>query len=383
MIDRFMIPMMTFSAVELIVVSMVRVTTSYRAIELGLSAVWVGIITASFALLPLLLVLPLGRIIDRGHGVTIVRLGGAGLVIGSAGLWFDQSLFSLIAFAAVIGLAHLCMLIATQVLCASQPGPGAMERGLGNYMVSTAIGQGIGPAIIGWVGGSAAIPPIAQLFGIALVAAILGFAATFVLQSREVKTLSATDSKPTAIRDILAVPSFKPVLLISIVTVVSQDLVTVYLPLLANERGIAVDVVGSLLTVRAVAAVISRICYARLSLWLGGERLMWLSTFLSAVTYLSLAASLPLALMYVAIAVMGGGLGIAITVSIAMLLALAGTGSRGLANSLRSGGVRGGQVALPFAAGLLATAAGVASIFVVVGATLAASAAVAYFGRRR
>ena len=39
---------------EQTVVSILRVTTSYRAVELGLSVVWLGVITAVYAILPII-----------------------------------------------------------------------------------------------------------------------------------------------------------------------------------------------------------------------------------------------------------------------------------------------------------------------------------------
>ena len=44
-----------------IVVLVVRVTISYRTIELGLPAIWLGAISASFAILPIFTALQIGR----------------------------------------------------------------------------------------------------------------------------------------------------------------------------------------------------------------------------------------------------------------------------------------------------------------------------------
>ena len=63
--------------------------------------------------------------------------------------------------------------------------------------------------------------------------------------------------------------------------------------------------------------------------------------------------------------------------SIAALLSLASAEARGTANSLRMMGNRVGQFTIPVIAGLLAAAAGAASIFFILGVTLAVSAAVA------
>ena len=68
--------------------------------------------------------------------------------------------------------------------------------------------------------------------------------------------------------------------------------------------------------------------------------------------------------------------------SIAGLLALASAEARGTANSLRMVGNRIGQFTIPFLAGLVAAAAGVASIFFIIGLTLAASAATVQLGRK-
>jgi len=44
----------------------VRITTSYRAIELGLPVFWLGIIATGFAIIPVFSAVRLGRWIDRG-----------------------------------------------------------------------------------------------------------------------------------------------------------------------------------------------------------------------------------------------------------------------------------------------------------------------------
>ncbi|ETR79002.1 hypothetical protein X566_06410 [Afipia sp. P52-10] len=375
--------MMATAFFELSVVSIVRVTTSYRAIELGLSAAWIGIITAAFAVFPVLLALKVGRAIDRGNDILMVRAGTAMLVVACAGVAMLPSIAMLLLFTAVLGIGHLLLSIGVQVLCAQQPGPGVMERMLGNYMIATAVGQGAGPAVVGWMGGSAAIPPTQPLFWIALGTAVLAFLSSLLLQSGLDRTPQAEGGKPTPVRDIIRSPGFAVIFFVSVVTVVAQDLIVVYLPLLGTERNIAVDVIGSLLAVRAFSAVLSRLFFARLSALLGSTRLMVASTVAGALAFVCLAAPFPVASMYASIAIVGGALGIAVTTAISSLLALVGSEVRGTANSLRTGGTRLGQVVIPFLAGILATAAGVASVFIVIGASLAMAATAVQFIRPR
>ena len=90
---------------------------------------------------------------------------GAGLLCLSCGgfaVW--PSLTGLLIFTALLGLGHLMLVISQQILCATDPTPGALERNIGNYMVANAIGQGLGPAIVGYVGGDASLPPTQWLF---------------------------------------------------------------------------------------------------------------------------------------------------------------------------------------------------------------------------
>ncbi len=58
-----------------IVTAMVRVTTSYRAVELDLSIVWLGLIAATFAICPILIAVRVGRYIDRGYDAQTTWLG--------------------------------------------------------------------------------------------------------------------------------------------------------------------------------------------------------------------------------------------------------------------------------------------------------------------
>ena len=77
--------------------------------------------------------------------------------------------------------------------------------------------------------------------------------------------------------------------------------------------------------------------------------------------------------MHVAIAVMGFSFGLATTLSITIVVDMTTVGARGTANSLRIMGNRLGQFVLPFGAGLVAAAAGLAGLFLLIAAAIAAS----------
>jgi hypothetical protein len=63
-----------------------------------------------------------------------------------------------------MGTGHIMLMASQQMLCVRAAGPRSLESVFGNYMVAGAIGQGVGPYVVGWVGGTAAVPPTQLLF---------------------------------------------------------------------------------------------------------------------------------------------------------------------------------------------------------------------------
>ena len=141
---NFVIALMATSFLEQTIVTLVRVTTSYRAVELGISVVGIGIIAAAFSILPIAMAVALGRYIDKGNDARAVWYGAALMILSCAGFLVAESQLTLILFTAVLGASHMVMTVGLQVLCARQEGPGMMEKMVGNYMVANAIGQGLG-----------------------------------------------------------------------------------------------------------------------------------------------------------------------------------------------------------------------------------------------
>jgi predicted MFS family arabinose efflux permease len=380
---NFVIALMATSFLEQTIVTLVRVTTSYRAVELGISVVGIGIIAAAFSILPIAMAVALGRYIDKGNDARAVWYGAALMIVGCAGFLVAESPITLILFTAILGASHMVMTVGLQVLCARQQGPGMMEKMVGNYMVANAIGQGLGAYIVGWTGGASAIPPTEFLFGIGLALCGLQMASSLFLRPSQKIAVKASDGKPIALRDVVSAPGYGGLFTIGIVSVVAQDLIVVYMPLLGAARSISVDDVGRLLAMRAGASMVARFSFTRLYAKLGTWRLAAFSTFGSAVGYLALAIPMPVILMYAAIALTGFALGISVTISIAGLMAITRPEMLGMSNSVRMVGNRIGVFVVPFIAGLVATAAGIGSVFVLLGLSLAASASVVQLQKRK
>jgi hypothetical protein len=325
----------------------------------------------------------MGRYIDRGYDAVTTWIGGGLLVVGCAGFVLFPNLIGIMAATGIIGTAHLLFVVSQQIQCTRcGTGPGAMEHAIGNYMVANAVGQGVGPYIVGLAGGSASVPPTQLLFALCLGGAVLTAALALLTRGSGVHKVPAGRPK-VPLRQLLFLPGLNAIMLVSCITVVAQDLIVVYLPLLGADRGMTVDAVGTLLATRAVASMVSRLLYARFQFAFGRIPLMIASSFLSALSYVLVALPLPLPVLYAAIAIAGFSLSIAMTASIAGVLAIATGGAIGTANSLRTMVNRVAQFIIPIVASAIAVAVGIGSVFVILGVGLAASGAAVHFDTKR
>ena len=82
---RLLFAIVSTAFVEQVVITIVRIATTYRAVELDLSVVWLGVITAVYAVLPIVIGVPIGRFIDRGYDAATTWIGAGLLIVGCAG----------------------------------------------------------------------------------------------------------------------------------------------------------------------------------------------------------------------------------------------------------------------------------------------------------
>ena len=370
---RLLAPVLAHVVVTHVVVLVVRVTISYRTIELGLSEVWLGIISASFAILPIFTALRIGRYIDRGHDAHAAWIGSALTLVSAVALWaWPGSTIHLLAFTILLGSGHMFLMAAQQMLCVRSASERGREIAFGHYMVAVSIGQGLGPLLVGWIGGGVTVPATPPLFTAGVITAVLcmGVALTVRPAARQIKT---ADGPTVPLGDLLRRPGMAAVLAASVVTVTASDLLVIYLPLVGAERNIEASHIGLLLTVRAIAARVARLFYARLIQAVGRLPLTLVSTLVGAAAFALMAVrSLPV--MYAASVAIGIGLGIAATLTISGIVLVAPPEARATAMTIRITGNRLGLVLMPLVAGLIAAATGGAGILLLLAGSLTACA---------
>jgi MFS family permease len=381
---RLLLPLLLNSTIVQAVYAIERVTTSYRAIELNLSVVWLGVISAAFAILPIFLGVWVGRFLDRGNDAQAAWLGCGMLVVSCAGFYFSaDSVTTLLLFTVLLGISNLFLMASQQMLCIRCAGLRGRDSVFGNYLVVSAVGQGLGPYLIAWIGGTGTLPPTERLFAIGLVISLVSLVTAGAIRPAPKHLMQARSKEVEPVRALLRQRGLMAVLVASVITITAQDLLTIYLPLMGAEKNITVRDIGTLLTVRSVASLVARMGYVRVIRLVGRRPLTLASMAGAGIAFSCLALPLPLPLplpaMIAAMLLMGISLGIASTLSLTNVVDLASAAAMGTVMSLRITGNRIGQVALPFAASLIAAVTGVGGIFVIIAISLAVSGASVHF----
>ncbi|MBD3924232.1 MFS transporter [Nocardioides cavernae] len=359
----------TFAATKVLII--------YRAIELGGSASEIGVLVALYAVVPLVAALPLGRAVDRGHVSIVMRSGGvltiAGVVLVAAG----PNLIALGAANILIGCGQMCSMVSAQGLIPRLSTDDELDRRFGAWSVATSLGQTLGVPLAGLVVHVAPSRDIGvgwALLGFA-VASVAASAATLVPALRFepfARNIAGRDPQPTS--QMLTTPGMRSAMLASVIVLVSIDLLMAYLPLLGVERGFGVLAVTLILTARSGSALIARVLMTPIRARFSREQVMVTSTLISAPTVLALAIVGNPWIVGACMVVAGFAWGLAQPLSMTWVASLVTPANRASALSLRITGNRVGQVAVPLAAGGLSSAAGVSSVFVVIGTALFVSA---------
>lgn len=351
---------------------LLRVTTSYRAIEIDLAPGWLAIFSVAFSVFPLLFGILAGRATDR-YGERSTLIVGAAIVLLAAGgfLLFGNSVAGLLICNVLLGVGHLLGMLGEQSIAANNGPSVQRDRIFGYYTVFVSFGQVLSPLVIAGFSGDAVIPDTGAIFqGSAVIAALtLAFSAPFRSSSRPQASNSATP--PGSVLSLFRIPGMLAALLASVIVLASMDLLLVYLPALGTERHIEAATITTLLSLRAVAAMLSRLCFHALIARLGRARLLIGSIALATLSVIAIPIGMPLWALGAVICVAGFVLGLCLPLTLAWMTEISPPTVRGTVISLRLVGNRLGQTVISSAASLVAVSIGIAGVFWFSGAALA------------
>ncbi|MET8686366.1 MFS transporter [Streptomyces sp. NPDC004732] len=350
-------------------VSMARPAVSYRALALGADERAIGVIAGVYALLPLFAAVPLGRRTDHGRCAPLLPVGVVLIAGGCALSGTADSLAAMAAWSGVMGLGHLCFVIGAQSLVARQSAPAEQDRNFGHFTIGASLGQLVGPIAAGALIGADMDRTSALALLVSAAVAAVSLTSLWRIEHKG-QHAAPERGERVPVLGILRTRGVPAGIFISLAVLSATDILTAYLPVVGEHRGIAPATVGLLLSLRAAATIACRLVMTPLLRILGRTVLLTSTCFLAGLLCAGIALPVPVWGLALVLAVLGFCLGVGQPLSMTTVVQAAPDGARSTALALRLTGNRLGQVAAPASAGLIAGVAGVAAPFVMLGGLL-------------
>ncbi len=357
-----------------------RPMITYRAIENGASSFEIGLIASIYALLPLIVAVPMGRWVGRLGEIPLLVVGSVSFIALGISFAFLNDVIAIAIATAVAGVAHLANVAASQAMVASRSPVELQDHNFGYFSFSTSLGHTFGPIIGGFIAGSSGVLPesSSSAFVFAAILAALSLIPFVIYRGlHEVKSKAEREAAGSIkARAVMRRPGIKPAIWTSLAVASTNDVLVVILPLVGTEYGISPVVIGAILSIRSGAAMISRFFLGRSTSRFGSARVMNYSIFISAILlFASVYATSALALG-AAMSVIGFLLGMGQPLTMSIVSRKTPIEERAMAISIRLFGNRFGQFLVPIGAGALAAPFGSGAVFAGLAALIASAGVV-------
>ena len=367
----WLIPLLACAVLSQAALNLSRPLVTYRVIGLGGDALAIGLVTAAFAVLPLIVAMPLGRLTDRLRGLGLVLACGPLLLAGGALLMSTtKTVLALALSSAVLGLGQLVFMVGAQAIVARWSPDHLLDRGFGWFTAAVAFGQLFGPLLAGGLLGNASGAQLAEVSrtafwvagGIALLPMpLVGLIAFRTRSLRREKSERRESASIESSRQLVRRPGVGAGMYASLAMLSAVDILAAYLPLIGERNGISPAAVGILLALRSAATISSRLLLDLMLRRWTRQQLIVMSAAGSAVT-LAVVPIAGVGFGGMAAGLLAGGflLGVGQPLTMSVLARAVPENARSSVLALRMVANRVGQVAVPSVAGVVAASAGAA-----------------------
>lgn len=355
-----------------------RMTTSLFALSLGASAFAVGVLVALFALLPMLLAVSAGRLIDRVGPRPPLLAALAVLAVATALPFAFPHLATLYVSSTIVGTAFMYAHIAMNSVFGAYGTPEERAVNFSWLALAFSLSNTIGPLVAG-----TAIDTLG--FAAALLLLALFPAIAFVLLWLNRQPLPRPDRGPhqerrEGILDLVRVPGLYQVFLVSAMLAMGWDLYTFLIPLYGTQLGLGAATIGGILSTFALATFAVRLIMPWLVKRVPSRMVIIGALGVSGFAYLLFPFATSAPLLMALSFLLGLGLGCAQPVIMSRLYEVAPPGRQGEVVGVRTLLLNGSHTLIPVASGALSAAAGMSPAFWLIAALLLGGA---WFAQQR
>jgi len=356
-----------------------RVLVALQALALGAEPATVGLLGATFALVPALLSWHAGRIIDRLGARRPLTLGAA---LGSLGLllpYFFPTLPVLFVAGLLCGLGATFYNLSLQNLVGVMSTPADRARNYSNYTMVISVATAVGPVLAG-----IAIDRAGYTATFLMVAATLSIPVLLLaIWGRLVPAGGGKAAPSQGLRATLTNPRYLPVLLGSFIAQSGLELFHVFLPVYAHERGLSASATGLIVAMAAVGGFAGRFLLTRLTArWNEGTVLAG-ALFLGAVSFAAVPLSGNVVVLSLIALAFGAGLNCSQPLTLIQIFGRAQQGRTGEVLGVRFAMDNVARLASPIALGAAAAALGTPAVFWLTAVLLGAGGAMARADAKR
>ena len=342
----------------------IRITTSLAAIKAGGGAMWVGLLTAMFNLIPAFVAIRVGRMVDRVPLRRPLVVGCGLMALGGAIAAIEPMLGVLALCACTIGIGWMAIAASSQYAVGLYGGNANRVRAFSIMSMGYSVSSFLGPLIAGLMIDHVSFR---AAFG---VLAVLPVISAIALSTRLLKLPTApprADTGDGGARELFAMPALRNTLITAAFITVGWDLYIFMVPVLGNELGLTATQIGSVLSLFAIAVFVVRFFMTALTQRLGERGVMITAMAISGVTFLAFAFAHNYSLMLVLSFVIGLGLGASQPIILSLLHDAAPEGRIGEVNGMRMTMISTSQWTMPLVFGVLSASTGMLPLFLIVG----------------
>lgn len=352
-------------------VTAARVLLSLYALDLGAQPAEIGVLAALYFAFPLLLAWPVGVWADRIGSRGLLLFG---MTVGTLAMtlpYFVPKLQALYAAGVLVGLSFVFCSVLVHNLVGLLSKPEERARNFSNSSLIGSASNILGPLVAGFgidhAGHAIASLCAAALFlaGLALVA-IWGGTLPRGGGGRHVAV------PQSSLRERLSDRAVMGIILTTTLLQIGQDLYMFYMPIYGHSIRLSASAIGSILAAAAAAACTIRVFLPALVMRLGEQRLLALSFFVAAATFLLIPQFHNPWMLGLISVCFGLGFGCGQPITMMLLFSRAPAGRSGETVGLRHAVNNFGRVISPPIFGAIASVAGLLTVFVISALLMAA-----------
>ena len=346
-----------------------RMTTSLFALRLGASDFTVGVLMCLFAVLPMLLSVGTGRLIDRIGPRTPLLICFAVLTLGALLPFAFPRIETLFVSSTLLGIAFMFIHIGMNSVFGAYGGPERRAMNFAWLALGFSMSGSLGPLVAGF-----AIQGLGHAAAFALLAVfpVLGF--SFLFFRRRPLPRPARVARPDTHRllDLFRLQSLRHTFLVSGVLAMGWDLYAFLMPLYGARLQLEAGTIGIIMATFAIATFVVRLAMSVLIRRVRQWVIITGAMCLAGATYLAFPFVEGAPLLMTLSFVLGLGLGCAQPVIMALLYESAPPGRQGEAVGVRTTMINASQTFIPLTSGALSTALGMGPVFWALGVSLLA-----------